>query len=305
MEGGDGCGVSAAASGSRRVNRPWTPEEDELLRRAVARHGPRKWPDLSADIPGRCGKSCRRRWVEHLSPGLEHRAFTPEEDAVIVVAQAKHGNKWATIARMLPGRTDNSIKNRWNFALQQQCRAAAASANTAGCALPLRPATTAPVPLPHLLDLNKKSTAAEASIPFHRPEPKDEEDGEGMGEDEDMDEGDDGSRVSPPAPLTLTLSLSSGVHGTLASAATLASQSTLASAATIASQSTFASAATTAGSAMTMRTNLEQNPWLVHALRLIVSDEVQRKMQEMRQVTAPASRSSADAADGSAANGQD
>ncbi|AQK85450.1 transcription factor MYB77 [Zea mays] len=291
MEGGDGCGVSVAASGSRRVNRPWTPEEDELLRRAVARHGPRKWPELSADIPGRCGKSCRRRWVEHLSPGLEHRAFTPEEDAVIVAAQAKHGNKWATIARMLPGRTDNSIKNRWNFALQQQCRAAAASANTAGCALPLRPATTAPVPLPHLLDLNKKSTAAEASIPFHRLEPED---------DEGMGEGDDGSsEVSPPAPLTLTLSLSSGVHGTLAS------QSTLASAATLASQSTFASAATTAGSAMTMRTNLEQNPWLVPALRLIVSDEVQRKMQEMRQVTAPASRSSADAADGSAANGQD
>ena len=30
--------------------------------------------------------------------------FTPEEDAVILVAHEIHNNKWATISKMLPGR---------------------------------------------------------------------------------------------------------------------------------------------------------------------------------------------------------
>ncbi|TVU10730.1 hypothetical protein EJB05_44276, partial [Eragrostis curvula] len=83
-----------------RIKGPWSPEEDEALQRLVARHGARNWSLISRSIPGRSGKSCRLRWCNQLSPQVEHRPFTPEEDDTILRAHAKFGNKWATIARL-------------------------------------------------------------------------------------------------------------------------------------------------------------------------------------------------------------
>ncbi|KAK3410199.1 hypothetical protein EUGRSUZ_J02217 [Eucalyptus grandis] len=106
---------------------PWTMEEDLILINYIANHGEGSWNSL-AKAAGlkRTGKSCRLRWLNYLRPDVRRGNITTEEQLLIMELHAKWGNRWSKIAKHLPGRTDNEIKNFWRTRIQKHIKQAEA-----------------------------------------------------------------------------------------------------------------------------------------------------------------------------------
>ena len=101
------------------IKGPWTDEEDAILKNWVVQNGPNKWSNCAKIIPGRNCKQCRERWFNHVDPNVKKGGWSLEEDAIIFNFFQTFGAKWAFISKLIPGRTENSIKNRFYSSLRK------------------------------------------------------------------------------------------------------------------------------------------------------------------------------------------
>lgn len=112
------------------IRGPWRIEEDRLLMQLVELYGARQWSRIATHFPNRTGKQARERWMNQLNPDLKKKNWTAEEDRIILQAHASLGNKWSAIANLLPGRTDNSVKNRFNSTLKRAMKERSVTSQT-------------------------------------------------------------------------------------------------------------------------------------------------------------------------------
>ena len=82
-----------------------------MLKKLVETYGAKRWALIATYLEGRVGKQCRERWTNHLREDINKNPWTPEEESVMEQAIEVYDKKWATIAKLLPGRSVSRISN--------------------------------------------------------------------------------------------------------------------------------------------------------------------------------------------------
>lgn len=96
-----------------RIKGLWSLPEDQLLTSLVTNNPTSSWSTIASQIPGRFTRQCRDRWKTVLDPGLDTTCFTTAEDQVLMEAVSKLGTQWTKVSKLLPGRTNVRVRDRW------------------------------------------------------------------------------------------------------------------------------------------------------------------------------------------------
>uniref|UniRef100_A0ACD5UK79 Uncharacterized protein n=1 Tax=Avena sativa TaxID=4498 RepID=A0ACD5UK79_AVESA len=109
----DATPASSAAKKDRHIV-SWSAEEDDVLRAQIAHHGTENWTVIATQFKDKTARQCRRRWYNYLNTECKKGGWSREEDKLLCEAQKLLGNKWTEIAKVVSGRTDNAVKNRFS-----------------------------------------------------------------------------------------------------------------------------------------------------------------------------------------------
>ncbi|KAF7288620.1 hypothetical protein MIND_01428600 [Mycena indigotica] len=107
----------------KRERRPWTIDEDLLLRQGVETEeepgtsAPSKWNAIAEHVPGRTNKDCRKRWYSKMNAEVLRGGWSDEEDARLVAAIEKYGTRWSLVATMVQTRNSDQCAKRWTDTL--------------------------------------------------------------------------------------------------------------------------------------------------------------------------------------------
>ncbi|KAH0615449.1 hypothetical protein JD844_004696 [Phrynosoma platyrhinos] len=113
----------------------WSPEEIQKLKEIAARHNYLDWGAIAQELgkfqaynkdfkkiayymEGRDSAQLIYRWTKRVDPNLKHGAWTAEEDALLLKAVAKYGERdWYKIRTEVPGRSDSQCRYRYLLSL--------------------------------------------------------------------------------------------------------------------------------------------------------------------------------------------
>ncbi|KAJ9554450.1 hypothetical protein OSB04_018495 [Centaurea solstitialis] len=100
----------------------WSQEEDDILREQISIHGTDNWTIIASKFKDKTTRQCRRRWFTYLNSDFKKGGWSPEEDMLLCEAQRIFGNRWTEIAKVVSGRTDNAVKNRFSTLCKKRAK---------------------------------------------------------------------------------------------------------------------------------------------------------------------------------------
>lgn len=109
------------------IKKPFTNAEDETLLSLVKMYGPRKWQKISLLMKklnfDRNGRQCRDRYFHYLDPSINiDQDWSSEEDSLLLDTVEKNGKRWKAMEKMFNGRTEVSLRNRYNLLIRKKVK---------------------------------------------------------------------------------------------------------------------------------------------------------------------------------------